>query len=167
MKKLLLIGLILVICVLAFPQGVLADSAVIEASVVQSLSFSAAGSNVTSWNLYYFAPGPINTNTGGLNVAVSLNNPWHITLAGSGTPAGHLQPFGSGGYSGTSLNQALHIKNGADDQVVGAGATIFTSVLGTDGWTRHWDYVQTLVVTDDPATNYRIDLVVNLVNDGL
>ena len=166
MKKLLLIVFVLAICILAFPQGVLADNAVITATVEQSLSFDALGSNVTAWALNYFPPGPINTNTVGLNTAVSLNNPWHITLAGSGTPAGHLQPYGSA-YFGTALVNPLHIVNGADDQAVGAGATIFTSAVGTDHWTRHWDYVQTLAVTDDPRTDYRIDLVVSLVNDGL
>jgi hypothetical protein len=166
MKKVLLIGLILAILILAMPQGVSADTATVNAAVVESLSFSAAGSNVTSWNLYYFAPGPVNTNTGGLNLAVSLNNPWHITL--SGDNSGHLQPYVSGTYTGLPLFNPLHIVNGGDDQAVsGTTSTIFTSATATDGWTRHYDYQQTLVVTDDPNPNYQIVMNVGLVNDGV
>jgi hypothetical protein len=159
MKKLLLLGLILAICILAMPQGVLADTATVNANVVQFTDFTASG-DVSGWNLYYGNPGPVNTQTDGLTLNVIANNPWHVTVLG--TNGGKMMPFGSGGYTGTALTNALNI----DTQQVTGSAVDLASGGRTSSWSQSYDYVQTLEATDQPRTDYQIVLTLDFATQA-
>jgi hypothetical protein len=170
MKKLLLLGLILAICILAFPEGVLADEAIVNANVVEFTNFAATG-NPALWDLYYApvtgvtqsASAPINTFTDGLSsVSVISNNPWHITVTGEN--GGKLMPYSSGGYTGTALTNAIHIVNGSTDVTVSNTAqNLVPSTARTAGWSSKYDYVQTLAAADDPRNDYRQVLTLTFV----
>jgi hypothetical protein len=111
MKKVLLIGLILVICVLAFPQGVMADlsSAAVNANIVQSLSFGATGPGGV-WDLQ---AGPATTTTTtdaqGIKFDVTSNGAWNVNVK-SATNTGHMKPlYDESGAQ--ALNKVLQIQN--------------------------------------------------------
>jgi hypothetical protein len=95
MKKVLLIGLILAICILAFPQGVLAadDSATVNANIATSLDFTAAGP-VGTWDLQPSGDTTTASNADGITFFVNSNGAWgvHPKLTSSPPQTGIMAP---------------------------------------------------------------------------
>ncbi len=100
MRKILLLGFILAILLLAFPQGVLADvqSPVVNANIVHTLVFTAP--SPAAWVLdrgtaatdnYLSSAG---SGTAPIAMSVDSANGWGVTAvdANTGTGAGHLVP---------------------------------------------------------------------------
>jgi hypothetical protein len=79
MKKVLLIGLVLVICILAFPQGVLAETsaATVNANIDTSLSFTATG-RATEWALNPTGDTTTASNADGITFAINSNAAWGV-----------------------------------------------------------------------------------------
>jgi hypothetical protein len=77
MKKLLLIGMILAILILAMPQGVMAadDDAVVTATVADVSVVNVAP--VAAWEL---DRGTANLNTDAISVTVDSTSPWGLTV---------------------------------------------------------------------------------------
>lgn len=105
MKKLLLIGLILVVCMLAFPQGVMAvntaNTATVDATVKTFAKIDATFNG--PWELKRGA----NNLDNGITVTVDSNTPW-TTKAEDLTNSGYLTPT-----VGAALTAPLYIKGGA------------------------------------------------------
>ena len=100
MKKLLLIGLILAICILAMPQGVSAATAspIVNANIVHTLVFTAP--SPAAWVLDRGTGATDNylssTGSGTAPIAMSVDsaNGWGVTAvdANTGANAGHMVP---------------------------------------------------------------------------
>jgi hypothetical protein len=112
MKKLLLIGLILAICILAMPQGVLADekSATINANIVTQLTFTATG-RATEWALSPTAYTTTASNADGITFVVNSNAAWGVNpkqLVGQ-TP--YMTPVDMTESGAAALGAKLEVEN--------------------------------------------------------
>jgi hypothetical protein len=88
MKRVLIIGFILAILILAMPQGVLADTktsgVTVNANIQNVLDFTATnGGGSEGWTM---TRGTTNTITNGVGFDVKSSAPWSITVAESTTP---------------------------------------------------------------------------------
>jgi len=119
MKKVLLLGLILAILLLAFPQGVMADDATVNANIVATTGdFSATYAS----HVWALAAGPATT-TEIVPVVLTItdcNQLWDIIAwDADGTTAGHMTEWDvtlpPPGYvsGGEQLNLPLRIENSA------------------------------------------------------
>jgi len=166
MKKVLLISFVLVICILAFPQGVLAAPPT-SAGVVVNANFGDMVSLVTStptvpWNLNYDTPQYVNTYPNAIDLTADANGPWHVTVWGSN--AGKLTDPGVAG----SLTNELTMKAAAHPTYADVGTTAATAVEIEDGvlgvTNFKGDLQQTLdILHDVPSTAYTITLTFDII----
>ena len=89
MKKVLLIGLILAICILAFPQGVLAATSGDTANVVANIEdkcevTSTFNTPALGWNLARNAPNDLSD---AITVTVDSSSPWGLVASDEKTVA--------------------------------------------------------------------------------
>jgi len=155
MKKVLLIGLILAICILAMPQGVMAalgDSA--PATVTgnfASIAILKAQFNPGSpaWALSRGSNNPL---TGGINVSVDCNQPWQVNAADtdaapdkgfmtSPLPARLIMPFNV-----TASDNAWHNLQAPFQVVTGF----------SQPYTNYYYNIRQEVTNDDKAGSYAI-----------
>jgi hypothetical protein len=164
MKKVLFLGFILAILLLAFPQGVTAattGSVTVDASIADSIDFTPSVTTIT-WPLV-FTPSPINTLDPAVTFAVTSNRPWKINVDDKdGATAGHLTPWGGSGYSGTPLFNALHV--GSVNLDTAGGGIILSGEKGSSSPTT--SFTQTLVDTDAAGPTYRIVLTFDIMDNG-
>jgi hypothetical protein len=171
MKKLLLIGLILAICVLAFPQGVMAldDSVTVNANLpLQTFAFDASiNTGVGPTWPWVLQPSTANTNPGAINLTVVSSRQWDIAAwdaNGNTAPriAGHM--FGDG----HTLTNAFEIQMGGTNGNLGSLGPITTFATpgnpilsGNPLVGSQSDYaniMQTTVAGDFGSPNYAITL---------
>jgi hypothetical protein len=166
MKKLLLLGLILAICILAFPQGVLADTTAgvtVNANFANFLCLTASGPS--TWTLDYSQLGYVNTipAASGIKLYPDANQAWKITVYS----AAHGGKFYSTTASDT-LNNLLQIENSdAGGTFVNVGTTATTApliasdTLGT--FSKQRALQQVLDITHDVAEpDYSITLTFDI-----
>jgi hypothetical protein len=173
MKRVLLIGIILAILILAMPQGVSAAStAVVTAQVKDYISFTAVGP-VSNWPLYFaVVPGvaesasaPDNYQIGALALSVTSNTPWKIQV--SGESGGYLRPYAGSAYTGTPLVNPLGIGKTAYQAVTGSLTTLQDETgTATTTYTDTYNYKQTLAVTDITGPTYRTVLTFDCSFNG-
>jgi hypothetical protein len=107
MKRVLLIGIILAILILAMPQGVLAiDTAIVNANVKDVITFDVGNNFISPWLL---TTGQINSQTSGVDLFITSNSRYDVNVFG--TNGGKLTDPASGGLQ---LAKQLEIKNAAD-----------------------------------------------------
>jgi hypothetical protein len=155
MRKLLLIGLVIAVCMLAFPQGVLAADVPIAATLGSSITFDASGPS-DAWALSYNESEHINTLVDGIHLAVTSNDNWSVTVIGNNN--GKFTEMGSGGHQ---LTNPLLIST-----IASPGSEDWTSTIGSvaiaNGVPGIFDVPrslqQTIVFTDYPSNNYQIIL---------
>jgi len=125
MKRILLLGIILVICILAMPQGVSADptgtgDVIVDANIVSSITFIPTGMIVGTWQLYYdptdvgtppVSQGPVNTYEDAVHFDVDSNTPFDIQVEETG---------GDGIMSAADGTEVL-----ANSLWIGSGATYY------------------------------------------
>jgi hypothetical protein len=156
MKKVLLIGLILAICILAMPQGVMAalgDSA--PATVTgnfASIAILKAQFNPGSpaWALSRGSNNPL---TGGINVSVDCNQPWQVNAAD--TDAAPDKGFMTSGANrlATPFNLSISV-DAAWHNLVGGPVQVAT---GFSQVYTNYDYnIRQEVTNADKAGSYTI-----------
>jgi len=102
MKRILLLGIILAICILAMPQGVLAaNNAIVNANILSFTSFDVINLMPSPWDLV--ASGTT-TQTNGINFSVASNSPWSVTVASDPTN-GRMNSTLSNHQLGSALQQ--------------------------------------------------------------
>jgi hypothetical protein len=98
MKRILLLGIILAICILAMPQGVLAatassgGSAVVSATIEDYINLVVTGPSV--WTLSYTASAcgdHCNVLSPGIKFDISSNDGWTLTASKNGPNDGYLK----------------------------------------------------------------------------
>jgi hypothetical protein len=139
MKKLLLIGLILAICILAMPQGVLAATAtpVVNANIAHTLVFTAP--SPTQWILGRGAAATINLLSDTANgadpipIGVDSANKWDLKAidANAGGIEGHQAHMIP--TSGFVPTYALPLENALEVQTGGWGGTPTFTALPESG----------------------------------
>jgi hypothetical protein len=159
MKKLLLIGLILAILILAMPQGVSAldtpTTAVVNAGITPVASISAAF--IGPWTL---GRGE-NTlpATTGITVTVDANSPWSTKAEDLSTPTNHVKGhMQSTTVSTNSLNQPLYINGG----VLTGSVDLVTNGAAQTSTPLSYALAQQVVDTDDANQAYTITLTFTL-----
>jgi hypothetical protein len=165
MKKVLLIGLILAICILAFPQGVMAagsDTAEVTASI-DSIADIVATFTATPWALTRLATGLTpNLNPNAITVTVDCNNDWDVTVADTKvTDKGYMVS------ASKKLTDPFYLEDGQ-------GTGIFATLTGV-AWitesgnsqpltTYYYDVYQQVENVDDAAEgSYSITITYTLV----
>jgi hypothetical protein len=166
MKKVLLLGMILVICVLAFPQGVMAalgDSA--PAIVTGSFSsiaiikaqFNPLGvpAGATPWALSRANMNPL---TGGINVSVDCNQPWQVNAADTKSS--------DKGFMTSTANRLINPFNVSVSgdtnwhNLMGGNVLVVT---GQSQTYQNYNYnIQQQVTNDDKAGDYAITVTYTL-----
>jgi len=143
MRKVLLIGFILAILLLAFPQGVMADDAIVNANVAAiPYSFSASYEG-GMWSL---TTGMTNVDTIPIVVTITGNQYWDISAVDAdaskpGTP-GHMYEWNAAsGYTGSEeLNHALVITDNINDYEI--SNTAITIASGNGAWVSNFWFSQ-------------------------
>ena len=173
MKKLLLIGLILAICILAFPQGVLAADSIAEvnANIQETLSFTATGPS-GEWALTPVATTTTATNAEGITFDVTSNALWNVNVK-STTPAnGKMVPFmvESGA---TPLDKVLKIEGitpGSFQDVTSIVDILSELKTDADGTLYYKKLQQETVITDSRLmaafNHYTIDLTFECIQSA-
>jgi hypothetical protein len=158
MKRVLLIGFILAICILAFPQGVAADGSAVVTATVGDYLVCGANGGVTNWGLTHI---PQDNHIGGaLGTSLTSSLPWWYRV--SGTNGGKLTAF-SGSYdTGTMLADPLNI----NAQAVTGSPAVLANGNAIIGWTNSYDYNQRVEITDKASTLYKIDLTFTCSNSA-
>lgn len=162
MRKLLLIGLVIAVCMLAFPQGVMAASVpiTVNANLGNYIEFTAAGPSV-DWELNYLnVPDPfVNTLSNAISFYGESNVPWRVTVEGDHN--GKFTDPGSG--ASFSLTNPLKISNDDIGEVyvdTYPGTTIATGNAGSFSEMSR-NLQQTLTAADLPSNNYSIILTID------
>jgi hypothetical protein len=114
MKKIVLIGFLMIVAILAFPQTVMADTgtAVLTGTVPFTLTFSVTGSGI----LPDMTPGQLiqNTTATNINATVVSNGPWKMTTYDAHTGANIAGSAGQlAEWDGTSayVNGGAYLSN--------------------------------------------------------
>ena len=136
MKKVLLIGLILAICILAMPQGVLAATAtpVVNANIAHTLVFTAPSPSL--WTLGRGATATDNllsSGPGAIPIGVDTANKWELKAidANAGGIEGHQAHMIP--TSGFVPTYALPLENALEVQTGGWGGTPTFTALPESG----------------------------------
>jgi len=175
MKKLLLLGLILAICVLAMPQGVLAatQSPVVNANIAHTLTFTATSPG--TWTMG--RTGGVATDnllstgsTGPIPITVDSANKWEITAidAKTGTNQGHMVPTGSpfAPTWATALVNPLQVQTGTTTftALPETGTTAVSIKSGTSGYypSLTEDLKQTVALSDYVLTSGTYQMTITL-----
>jgi hypothetical protein len=176
MKKVLLIGLILAICILAFPQGVMAaetgnDNVIVTASFTgTALQFDAFQDPGFTWALVESAAGIIppngNLKVNGMNFTVDSRADYTVTAVDSkGTDRGHMTNGGSGAGYHFLANPFLIEGTSTMVNLEGTGTTPVTIQAGTPALTNFKkDIDQAVVQSDYAAPSYAITVTFTCTN---
>jgi hypothetical protein len=167
MKKVLLIGFVLAILLIAFPQGVMAETApdtvTVTAEYLYSpLEFSADLAGEFNWDLEEAAEGGANEYPGALVFVVDSPLAWDVYAADTtGSQPGYL-------YSPTAAvhnlaNPFLIADEGDDDMIdIIAGPIIESGVPADIGFIKTID--QVVEQEDYAANDYSITITFSCVN---
>ena len=169
MKKVLLIGFVLAILLLAFPQGVMAavsdgDSAIVTATIADYIDLVVTGPS--TWGLTYTAtqcaiPSDYtncNQLTNAISFDISSNDGWALSVLGDNT--GNQGFLRSSGTGAASLQRRFLIGPDSSSNYVTVETTkqLHIGVLGdTVPFTKNLQ--QTLAITDDATKTYTLTLV--------
>jgi hypothetical protein len=165
MKRVLLIGIILAILILAMPQGVSAATntpLTILATVPQSIEFVPTWT-ATSWPLSFVSPGPTTTtDSDALHFVVTSNAPWAVTAADTDATNtnGHMAPYVGTAYGTPVLVNELKV--GGIAHLTNTGILLHSDTA-TGVTTFDEPLAQTLVSSDSSVPGYRIVLTFNCV----
>jgi hypothetical protein len=160
MKKLLLIGLILAILLLAFPQGVMAvddDQAVINANLAGvTLNFKVTEPG-GMWELARGANTLGTTDATKIKIEVDTSNYW--TVSAEDTTTAHKGHMISAGTPATFLTQVLYIQKTVGNGPLSAKVDVGSGNPGNYSNTVFYRTLDQEVLTTDKAmTDYKITL---------
>jgi hypothetical protein len=183
MKRVLLIGIILAICILAMPQGVLAatsgggaaQQADVTAKIASYIDLTVSGPGTTTWNMAFIpltdecalgggTPfGHCNQLTEAINFALSSNDGWTVNSKANPTFGGWMWK------DGTTIPHLVNMLQIGPD---GSSAYVTTDVdrsLKTGAKTASTSFKQTLRqvvdINDDATNTYKITLTFNAVTN--
>jgi hypothetical protein len=174
MKRVLLIGIILAIFILAMPQGVMADTktspVTVNANIINHLTCTATNGGTSSgWAM---TRGTTNTMGDGVAFVLKSSAPWVITVAESATPvqptpphAGFMKESDGTAYvdGGKFLASALGIQRSDDnyqDLNAGSQRTVAGNVANDYTFNKGLQQAVALTDTELPAAtrHYAIGL---------
>jgi|WetSurMetagenome_2_1015567.scaffolds.fasta_scaffold44426_2 hypothetical protein len=173
MKKLLLIVLVLAICVLAFPQGVLADTATVNANIDTVTEFHATYDPVDQWAL---TMGTTDQSDVPIVITVQSNQGWDVNAwdsldgAKPASTAGHMYEW-DGDYvtaGSEMLDTALTIQKEDSTYASLGGAADKVKIADGEASATEFDqnsYLQQYTAAGEKSlltTNYRIVLTVDI-----
>jgi hypothetical protein len=158
MKKVLLLGLILAICMLAFPQGVMAatDYANVIANI-PDFSEVTATFNAPSGG-WILARNADNSLSNAITVTVNSTSPWSLVAADkTNTPKGYMV---STDVSATPMKTAFVFAGTG----LGADNTLFSDQPPQDKTTYNWAIGQPVLWSDNAALEYKIVITFTLTS---
>jgi hypothetical protein len=159
MKRILLLGFILAICILALPQGVLADTknqqVLVTATIPNVLEFTIT--NDVAWPTVGF--GATDQTSSAPVMHVKSNVGWAVAIQDTGsahsTNAGHLQQYSGTTWGGHFLTDPLYVSKASGAHTVGATVPLFTDVAfisgpsGTDFSSESITFAQHVTALDE------------------
>jgi hypothetical protein len=169
MKRVLLIGIILAICILAMPQGVLAATApaqevLVTATIPNVLEFTVVGP--VSWPAVAFGASNLQNPADSTNMHVKSNVDWAATIMDL-NPSAHpgqmrQRATGGGAWGDHYLTNAITVATGSSGDITPGGtATSFINGLaGTDITGQDVIFKQTILATDESVAPDHYEMTV-------